>query len=116
MKKLKFFFMGCALACGVSSCVSFIDYTRIIPPDVNLKEGYHIIQYVLLFDESKLDFDSDKRIALYTSGVKKAIELLLPMADSDDPKISNKAAHNLAVAYEAQGDMKKSDYWKARSK
>lgn len=41
----------------------------------------------------------------------KAIELLKPLAESHDPKISKKAANNLSVAYEAIGNEKASEYW-----
>jgi hypothetical protein len=41
----------------------------------------------------------------------KAIELLRPLAESPDPKISRKAANNLSVAYEAVGNEKAAEYW-----
>ncbi len=41
----------------------------------------------------------------------KALELLKPLADSPDPGIARKAAHNLSVVYEAIGDDKASEYW-----
>lgn len=45
----------------------------------------------------------------------KAIKLLLPMADSDNKKLSKRAAHNLAVAYEGLGEMERVDYWMERA-
>jgi hypothetical protein len=41
----------------------------------------------------------------------KAIELLRPLAESPDPKISRKAANNLSVAYEAIGNEKAAEFW-----
>ena len=47
---------------------------------------------------------------------EKAIELLLPLTNSDNRKISKRAAWNLFAAYKALGDMKKSDYWLGKYK
>ena len=40
-----------------------------------------------------------------------AIELLMPLASSPDPKIAQKAAHNLAIAYEGMGDRDAYIFW-----
>ena len=46
---------------------------------------------------------------------KGAAELLLPMANSADKKLAGKAAHNLAIAYEAMGDYDVYEYWMRKS-
>ena len=45
-----------------------------------------------------------------------AIQLLQPLSTSADPKLARKAAHNLAVAYQALGDQDAYNYWLERSK
>jgi len=45
---------------------------------------------------------------------KEAIELLLPMANSTDSKISQKASHNLSIAYKASGNNSAYEYWKKK--
>ena len=45
---------------------------------------------------------------------KEAIELLLPMANSTDSKISKKASHNLSIAYKASGNDSAYEYWKKK--
>ena len=44
----------------------------------------------------------------------EAIELLLPMANSKDPKISKKASHNLSIAFKATGNTSASEYWQKK--
>lgn len=44
-----------------------------------------------------------------------AIKLLTPMANSTDQKLAGKAAHNLAIAYEAMGDYDLYEYWMRKS-
>jgi hypothetical protein len=46
---------------------------------------------------------------------EKAIELLLPLAHSNDSKIAQRAAYNLSLLYEAIGDKEKSSYWMEKS-
>ncbi len=46
---------------------------------------------------------------------EKAIELLLPMSESSDPKIAMKASHNLGVAFEGLENYERADYWYAKS-
>ena len=45
---------------------------------------------------------------------EEAIELLLPMANSTDSKISKKASHNLSIAYKASGNNSAYEYWKKK--
>ena len=45
----------------------------------------------------------------------KAIKLLLPMAESSDPKMVKKVSQNLGVAFEGQGNYERADYWYAKS-
>ncbi|MFC2115145.1 DUF6340 family protein [Bacteroidota bacterium] len=42
---------------------------------------------------------------------EEAIKLLMPLANSPDPKIAKKAAHNLAIVYDALGDFEAYEYW-----
>ena len=44
-----------------------------------------------------------------------AVDLLLPLAGSRDPKVAKRAAHNLAIAYEAMGNYAASDQWKQKA-
>ncbi|MBL7113419.1 MAG: hypothetical protein ISS19_15890 [Bacteroidales bacterium] len=44
-----------------------------------------------------------------------AFELLKPLAGSPNPKLARKAAHNLAIAYEAMGDYKAYENWIKKS-
>lgn len=46
---------------------------------------------------------------------RKAIELLIPLASSEDKKTSVRAAHNLSVVYEASGNEKEAAYWHEKS-
>lgn len=45
----------------------------------------------------------------------KAIELLMPLTTSSDPKIARKAANNLSVAYEAIGNEPAAEFWYNKS-
>ena len=42
---------------------------------------------------------------------QQAIDMLLPLAASSDPKEARRAAKNLAVAYEGKGDMESAEKW-----
>ena len=44
----------------------------------------------------------------------EAIEMLLPLAESPDPKIAMRAANNLAVAYDGLDDQEAYIYWMKR--
>jgi hypothetical protein len=46
---------------------------------------------------------------------ERAVKLLLPLAHSQDPRLAKKAAHNLAIAYEAMGNTEALDYWIMKS-
>jgi len=41
----------------------------------------------------------------------EAIDLLMPLAHSPDPKLAKRAAHNLSIALKATGRIEDSDYW-----
>jgi hypothetical protein len=45
----------------------------------------------------------------------EAERILFPLAESPDRKLARKAAHNLAVTYEAMGDHERYKYWITRS-
>jgi hypothetical protein len=45
----------------------------------------------------------------------EAIKALMPLTESTNPKISGKAAYNLSVVYEAEGNTSMSEYWLNRS-
>ena len=45
---------------------------------------------------------------------ESAVEILMPLASSPDPKVAKKAAHNLAIAYEGIGDRDAYIYWMKR--
>lgn len=53
---------------------------------------------------------------MVTQNWSGAIEILLPLANSADPKIAKKARHNLAMAYKAMGDHESYDYWIRKSR
>lgn len=53
-------------------------------------------------------------ICINNDNWNEAIELLLPMANSKDPKISKKASHNLSIAFKATGNTTASEYWKKK--
>ena len=46
---------------------------------------------------------------------RAAIELLEPLTHSADKKTASRAAHNMAVAYEALGDPESAEYWREKS-
>jgi hypothetical protein len=45
----------------------------------------------------------------------EAIRALMPLTESTNPNISRKAAYNLSVVYEAEGNASMSEYWLNRS-
>ncbi len=57
-----------------------------------------------------------KKVEIYMKNDNwdEAIELLLPMANSKDSKISKKASHNLSIAYKASGNTSAYEYWKKK--
>jgi hypothetical protein len=57
--------------------------------------------------------DADK--CLINHQWETAIELLMPLTASTDPKIARKAANNLSVAYEAIGNESAAEFWYNKS-
>jgi hypothetical protein len=45
----------------------------------------------------------------------EAVKALMPLTESTNPKISGKAAYNLSVVYEAEGNASMSEYWLKKS-
>jgi len=59
---------------GSSSCKSHFEYARIVPPDYDNLIYDSVLQYVSLYDVTKLDFSNKKRIEVHASGIKNIKE------------------------------------------
>jgi len=53
------------------SCAATLEFTKTGLREIDLKNNDSIVLYVNLFDISQLDFDNDKRVGVYASGIKK---------------------------------------------
>jgi len=69
-KKIIRFLLLLTLTVNLNSCISFFNFTKISPPEIDIKNDDRSFQYISLYDETNLDFDNEKRIEVYNSGVK----------------------------------------------
>jgi hypothetical protein len=96
----------------LTSCFTSVSFNKPSPPEIMLEEPKNNIAFILVnrkiyVGKGLLEADN----YCMEQDWDKAIELLRPLAESPDPKISRKAANNLSVAYEAVGNEKAAEFW-----
>jgi hypothetical protein len=57
-------------------CISYLEITKNLPPEIKLDKKPLDIAFVNLYDYEMLDFNSDNKIEVYYSGTKKLLESL----------------------------------------
>lgn len=77
MKTFKSIFLLILSGLFFTSCMSYVQLTKTLPPEITIYDNESLVQYISLYDPHKLEYNSDKRIDVHVSGEKKVKEGLI---------------------------------------